>query len=76
MKYVVVKSTGSLVVSGRSNTTINGIMLVQGMSNISNSNVIVSSTGELQFTHGSIVGKSSHLYVHKLVKISGDFGKQ
>ena len=75
MKYVVVKSTGSLMVFGRSNTTINGIIFVQGMLNISNSNVKVSNTGEFRFTQGSIVGKSSHLYVHKLANISGDFGK-
>ena len=75
MKYVVVKSTGTLTVSGRTKTTINGIMSIQGMLNISNSNVKVTTTGELQFTHGSIVGQPAHLYIHKHATINGDFGK-
>ena len=75
MKFVGIKTTGILNVSGRRNTTINGILDVRGMLNISNSTVEVTSDSELQFTEGSLVGQLSHLHIHKLANISGDFGK-
>ena len=73
MKFVGIKSTGILSISGRKNSSINGDIYVRGTLNISNSTMGV--TGEIRFTQGAITGQSSQLHIYKLGSIRGNFGK-